>query len=79
MAQVRSTAPFLAGRLPAPESARLIDIGGSPDGFLRVLASWENLLRSGLTPDEQLLFSRLAIFVGGCTVEAAGRAGRRGW
>jgi hypothetical protein len=54
IAQVRSTAPFLADRLPAAESARLIDIGGSPDGFLRVLASWENLSRSSLTPEEQL-------------------------
>jgi hypothetical protein len=54
IAQVRSTAPFLTGRLPAPESARLIDLGGSPDGFLRVLASWENLLRAGLAPGEQL-------------------------
>lgn len=54
IAQVRSTAPFLAGRLPAPESARLIDLGGSPDGFLRVLASWENILRGGLTVEEQL-------------------------
>jgi hypothetical protein len=54
IAQVRSTAPFLAPRLPAPESGRLIDLGGSPDGFLRVLASWENMLREGLTPEEQL-------------------------
>jgi hypothetical protein len=54
IAQVRSTAPFLADRLPAPESARLIDLGGSPDGFLRVLASWENLLRAGLAFEEQL-------------------------
>jgi hypothetical protein len=54
IAQVRSTAPFLAARLPAAESARLIDLGDSPDGFLRVVASWENLLRPGLTTDEQL-------------------------
>ena len=54
IAQVRNTAPFLAERLPAAESARLIDLGGSPGGFLRVLASWENLLRAGLTPEEQL-------------------------
>jgi hypothetical protein len=51
---VRSTAPFLAERLPAAESGRLIDLGDSPDGFLRVLASWENILRDGLTPEEQL-------------------------
>jgi len=29
-------------------------LGDSPDGFLRVLANWENLLRAGLTPEEQL-------------------------
>jgi hypothetical protein len=54
IAQVRSTAPFLADRLPAAELGRLIDLGDSPDGFLRVLASWENLLGAGLTPEEQL-------------------------
>jgi hypothetical protein len=54
ISQVRSTAPFLAQRLPAAESGRLIDLGDSPDGFLRVLASWENILRDGLTPEEQL-------------------------
>jgi hypothetical protein len=54
ISQVRNTAPFLAERLPAAESGRLIDLGGSPDGHLRVLASWENLLRAGLTPEEQL-------------------------
>ena len=40
--------------MPARESARLIDLGGSPDGFLRVLGSWENILRDSLTFDEQL-------------------------
>jgi hypothetical protein len=54
IAQVRSTAPFLADRLPAAESGRLIDLGDSPDGFLRVLASWENMLRAGRAPEEQL-------------------------
>jgi hypothetical protein len=54
IAQVRSTAPFLAGRLPPPENGRLIELGDSPDGFLRVLANWENMLRPGLTHDEQL-------------------------
>jgi hypothetical protein len=52
--QVRSTAPFLDARLPAPEPARLVELGGSPDGFLRVLASWENILRDTLTPEEQI-------------------------
>jgi hypothetical protein len=54
IAQVRSTAPFLSDRLPAREAARLIDLGASPDGFLRVLASWENMLRDGLSHGEQL-------------------------
>jgi len=54
MAQVRSTAPFLAARMPAPEGARLIELGGSADGYLRVLASWENILRAGLSGEEQL-------------------------
>ncbi len=54
IAQVRNTAPFLADRLLAAETGRLIDLGDSPAGFLRVLASWENLLRPGLTTEEQL-------------------------
>jgi hypothetical protein len=52
MAQVKSTAPFL--RLPAPESGRLIDLGLAPDGFLRILANWENMLRPDLGYGEQL-------------------------
>ena len=54
IAQVRNTAPFLEPRLPAAESGRLIDLGHSADGFLRILANWENLLRDGLTAGEQL-------------------------
>ena len=54
MSQVHSTAPFLESRLPGRERARLIDLGASPDGFLRVLASWENMLRDGLAAQEQL-------------------------
>lgn len=54
LAQVHSTAPFLEDRLPPPEPARLIDLGDSPDGFLRVLASWENILSDGAPRDEQL-------------------------
>ncbi len=54
IAQVRSTAPFLSDLLPEPEPARLIDLGGTPDGFLRVIASWENMLHEGLTPEQQL-------------------------
>jgi hypothetical protein len=52
--QVRNTAPFLEPRLPAAEPARLVSLGHSPDGFLRILASWRNILRPGLAPDEQL-------------------------
>jgi hypothetical protein len=53
-AQVHSTAPFLEDRFRAPESGRLIELGESPDGFLRILASWSNLLRAGLAAEEQL-------------------------
>lgn len=54
ISQVRSTAPFLEPRLPLRESARLIDLGSSHDGFLRVIASWENILRDDLSWPEQL-------------------------
>jgi hypothetical protein len=36
------------------EKGRLIELGNSSDGFLRILANWQNILRSGLTPEEQL-------------------------
>jgi hypothetical protein len=52
IAQVRNSAPFLQPR-PA-EPGRLIALGHSPDGFLRILANWENILRPNLTPGEQL-------------------------
>ena len=54
LSQVRNTAPFLDARLPAADPGRLIDLGHSPDGFLRILANWRNILRSTLTVDEQL-------------------------
>lgn len=54
IAQVSNTAPFLQARFPAPETGRLIELGESPQGFLRVLASWQNLLCGSLTPEEQL-------------------------
>jgi len=54
IAQVRSTAPFLEPRLRTGESGRLIDLGHSPDGFLRILGNWENILRPILSPEEQL-------------------------
>jgi hypothetical protein len=43
--QVHTTAPFLQARVPAPEPGRLIEMAGTPDGILRILASWENILR----------------------------------
>ena len=54
LSQVRNTAPFLESRLPPAEPGRLVAIGHSPDGFLRILASWENILRPTLGPEEQL-------------------------
>ncbi len=54
LSQVRATAPFLEPRLAAAESGRLIELGHSPDGFLRILASWTNILRPGLQQEEQL-------------------------
>ena len=52
IAQVHNTAPFLP--LPKPDSSALIDLGGTPDGFLRILASWRNILRAGARYEEQL-------------------------
>jgi hypothetical protein len=54
LAQVHNTAPYLQAMLPAPEPGRLIEMGGTPDGFLRVLASWNNIHRADLHPAEQL-------------------------
>jgi hypothetical protein len=54
ISQVRNTAPFLESRLPAAEPGRLIDLGDSPVGFLRILANWQNALHSDLTCEEQL-------------------------
>jgi hypothetical protein len=54
ISQVRGTAPFLDARLPAAEPGRLLELGHSPDGFLRILANWENLLRPELAHEEQL-------------------------
>jgi len=52
MSQVRNTAPFLEPRLAAAE--RLIELGRSSDGFLHILANWQNLLRPNLNSEEQL-------------------------
>ena len=54
VAQVQSTAPFLEARLPVAEHGRLIELGNSSEGFLRILANWQNILRASLTPEEQL-------------------------
>src|ERR1035441_373320 len=54
IAQVRNTAPFLEARLRTTEPGRLIELGNPSDGFLRMLANWQNILRSGLSREEQL-------------------------
>jgi hypothetical protein len=54
ISQVRSTAPFLQEMFPPAEPGRLIDLGGSPDGFLRIIANWESILAPNLLPEEQL-------------------------
>ena len=41
-------------RLQTSESGRLIELAGSPDGFLRILAGWKNILNPNLLPQEQL-------------------------
>jgi hypothetical protein len=50
ISQVRNTAPFLESRLVASEPGRLIELGHSHDGFLRILANWKNILRTNLKP-----------------------------
>ena len=54
LAQVLNTAPFLKSRFPPPESAPLVALGDSPEGFLRILANWKNILRPGALWEEQL-------------------------
>jgi hypothetical protein len=54
IAQVRNTAPFLEARLRGTETGPLIELGNSSDGFLRILANWQNILRANLTFEEQL-------------------------
>jgi hypothetical protein len=54
LSQVHNTAPFLESRFPAPNRARLVELSASPDGFLRILASWENIHSDGLGFGEQL-------------------------
>ncbi len=51
---VVNTAPFLF-ESPAPAStARLLEQGGGPRGFLSVLANWKAILDERLSPEEQL-------------------------
>ena len=45
---------FPGDRLGVTEPGRLIEMGNSSDGFLRILANWQSVLRAGLTPEEQL-------------------------
>ena len=54
LSQVHNTAPFLEARMPSREPGRLTELGQTSDGFLRILANWENILRAGLTREEQL-------------------------
>jgi hypothetical protein len=54
IAQVHNTAPFLELQPLAPDARRLIDLGHAPDGFLRILANWQNILHPGLKHEEQL-------------------------
>ena len=54
LSQVLNTAPYLKSRLPGRETGRLIELGGTPEGFLRVLANWENIHSPGLHHAEQL-------------------------
>ena len=54
IAQVRNTAPFLEAQLRVTTPGRLIELGNSSDGFLRILANWQNILCGNLTPEEQL-------------------------
>src|SRR5579864_8519901 len=54
IAQVRSTAPFLEARFRIAEPGSLIELGNSPDGFLRILNNWRNIHCSSLTREEQL-------------------------
>lgn len=54
LSQVDNAAPYLKARFPEPETNRLVEMGATPQGFLRVLASWENIHRPSLNYVEQL-------------------------
>jgi hypothetical protein len=52
--QVRNTAPFLDERMPAKQAGRLVRLGLPRDGFLHILANWENSQDPALSPGEKL-------------------------
>jgi len=54
LAQVCNAAQFLEARFPATEPGRLIELGNSSDGFLRILANWRNMLGASLATEQQL-------------------------
>ena len=54
IAQVQNTAPFLTARWLGADSRRLIELGEGPEGFLRILGNWRNLLRDDLNEGERL-------------------------
>jgi hypothetical protein len=54
IAQVRNTAPFLEARFGGAETGSLVELAGSPDGYLRILANWQNMLSGSLSAEEQL-------------------------
>jgi hypothetical protein len=49
IAQVMNTAPFLGERMRPLEGddRPLTELGEAPDGFLRILANWQNMMRTG--------------------------------
>jgi hypothetical protein len=46
--------PIPRSAVRVTEPGRLIELGNSSDGFLRILANWQNILCASLTPEEQL-------------------------
>jgi Rne/Rng family ribonuclease len=54
--------------LPGMQSA-FVDIGTGRDAFLHAADVFEELPENLLTPEEQVLFARLGVFAGGCTLD----------
>ena len=54
IAQVQNTAPFLEARFSGAETGNLVKLADSPDGYLRILANWQNMLAASLSFEEQL-------------------------